>query len=204
MAPPHGRLPHVVIVGGGFGGPRTPRGRSRERRSGSRSSTGATTTCSSRCSTRWRPPALSPGDIAYPIRRILRRPGERARAAGGGRRRSTSPAASVVPLADGELAYDYLSSPPARRTPTSATTSGQRIAPGLKTIEDALEIRRRVLLAFEAAEREPRPRQRRGSWLTFVVVGGGPTGVELAGALAEIARHRWRGTSAASTRARRG
>ena len=65
---------------------------------------------------------------------------------------------------------------------------GSAHAPGLKTIEDALEIRRRVLLAFEAAEREE-DAERAGRWLTFVVVGGGPTGVELAGALAEIARH---------------
>ena len=59
--------------------------------------------------------------------------------------------------------------------------------PGLKSIEDALEIRRRILIAFEAAEREADPDRRR-EWLTFVVVGGGPTGVELAGALGEIAR----------------
>src|SRR5436190_13979093 len=65
-------------------------------------------------------------------------------------------------------------------------------APGLKTLEDALEIRRRVLLAFERAERESDP-VRRGAWLTFVVVGGGATGVELAGTFAEIARHTLRG-----------
>src|SRR5262249_19141977 len=59
-------------------------------------------------------------------------------------------------------------------------------APGLKTVEDATEIRRRVLFAFEAAERETDPGRLR-AWLTFVIVGGGPTGVELAGALAEIA-----------------
>ena len=63
----------------------------------------------------------------------------------------------------------------------------EHYAPGLKTIEDALEVRKRILLAFEAAEREVDP-GRRNEWLTFVVVGGGPTGVELAGALAEIAR----------------
>ncbi|MDB5751048.1 MAG: dehydrogenase [Ramlibacter sp.] len=61
-------------------------------------------------------------------------------------------------------------------------------APGLKTLDDAFEIRRRILLAFEAAEREADP-VRRQAWLTFVVIGGGPTGVEMAGTLAEIARH---------------
>src|SRR5262249_19268828 len=65
-------------------------------------------------------------------------------------------------------------------------------APGLKTIDDALEIRRRVLLAYEAAEREPEG-PRRSAWMTFVIVGGGPTGVELAGAFAEIARQALRG-----------
>ncbi len=70
---------------------------------------------------------------------------------------------------------------------TSDTTHWQAYAPGLKSLEDALEIRRRVLVAFERAERETDP-TRRQILLTFVVVGGGPTGVELAGALAEIAR----------------
>ena len=75
-----------------------------------------------------------------------------------------------------------------RRIIISAIPSGNRLAPGLKTVEDATEIRRRVLLAFEAAEREP-DEARRQHWLTFVVVGGGPTGVELAGAMAELSRH---------------
>lgn len=64
----------------------------------------------------------------------------------------------------------------------------QNLAPGLKTIEDALEMRRRIFSAFEAAEKEPDP-ERRKAWLTFVIVGGGPTGVELAGAIAELAYH---------------
>ena len=63
-----------------------------------------------------------------------------------------------------------------------------QFAPGLKTLDDAFEIRRRILLAFEAAEKEPDPAQR-DAWLTFTVIGGGPTGVEMAGTLAEIARH---------------
>ena len=77
-------------------------------------------------------------------------------------------------------------SPPAPPTTISATTSGKPLAPGLKTIEDATEIRSRLLLAFERAEREQNPEERR-AWLNFVIVGGGPTGVELAGALGEIA-----------------
>ena len=65
-------------------------------------------------------------------------------------------------------------------------------APGLKTLDDAFEIRRRILLAFEAAEKE-NDTNRRSAWLTFVVIGGGPTGVEMAGTLAEIARHTLQG-----------
>jgi NADH dehydrogenase len=94
-----------------------------------------------------------------------------------------------VRLEDGTaLAYDYLI------VATGATHSyfgrddWRPFAPGLKTLDDALEIRRRVLLAFERAERET-SRDRRRAWLTFAVVGAGPTGVELAGTLAEVARH---------------
>jgi NADH dehydrogenase len=93
-----------------------------------------------------------------------------------------------VQLADGDsLSYDHLV------VATGATHSyfghpeWEQFAPGLKTIDDALEIRRRVLLAFEAAEREQDPAVR-DALMTFVVIGGGPTGVELAGALSEIAR----------------
>ena len=88
-------------------------------------------------------------------------------------------------LANGELAYDYL------LLATGATHSyfghneWASWAPGLKTVSDALEIRRRIFLAYEAAERES-DEQKQKEWLTFTVIGGGPTGVELAGALAEI------------------
>ena len=129
--------------------------------------------------------ALNPSDIAYPIRSVVAHQKNtnvilaEATAVDVERR--------LVKLTDGEIAYDYLI------VATGATHSyfkhpeWTRFAPGLKTIEDALEIRRRVLLAFESAERET-DADKQKAWMTFVIVGGGPTGVELAGALSEIAR----------------
>ena len=129
--------------------------------------------------------ALSPGDIASPIRWILRRQRNievllaEARAIDSLRR--------TVVLTDGEITYDYLIVATGATHAYFGHDEWRPVAPGLKTLEDAVEIRRRVLLAFERAEREPDP-ERRKHLLTFVVIGGGPTGVELAGALAEIAR----------------
>jgi len=129
---------------------------------------------------------LSPGDIASPIRWILRHQKNlrvwlaEATAIDTDRR--------VVRLIDGELPYDFVIVAAGSTHAYFGHNDWQSFAPGLKTLEDALDIRRRVLLSFEQAEREPdRAAQRR--LLTFVVVGGGPTGVELAGALAEISRH---------------
>jgi NADH dehydrogenase len=129
--------------------------------------------------------ALNPSDIAQPIRSILRR--QKNVSVILGEATAVDAPRRQVRLADGTLSYDFL------LVATGATHSyfghpkWERHAPGLKTIEDALEIRRRVLLAFEAAERET-DAERRQAWLTFVVIGAGPTGVELAGALSEIAR----------------
>ena len=129
---------------------------------------------------------LSPGDIASPIRWILRK--ARNTRVLLGEVRAIDLAARRVSLVDGAVVdYDYL----IVATGTSHTYFGrdewEAYAPGLKTLEDALAIRRRILVAFEHAERETDPaRQQR--LLTFVLVGGGPTGVELAGTLAEIAR----------------
>jgi NADH dehydrogenase len=130
--------------------------------------------------------ALSPSNIASPIRRILRSQknvevvmGEAKEIDVDGRR---------VILADGEVSYDYLIVATGATHAYFGHDDWEPHAPGLKTIEDALAIRRRVLLAYEAAEREDDPDRRR-AWLTFVIVGGGPTGVEMAGALAEISRH---------------
>src|SRR5207253_4155488 len=93
-----------------------------------------------------------------------------------------------VVLADGVVPYDFLVIATGATHAYFGHPEWERDAPGLKTLEDAVEIRRRVLLAYEAAEREDDP-ARRQDWLTFVVVGGGPTGVELAGARVEISRH---------------
>ncbi|WP_426270806.1 NAD(P)/FAD-dependent oxidoreductase [Dyella kyungheensis] len=94
----------------------------------------------------------------------------------------------IVHLAQGELPYDALIVATGATHAYFGHDEWERYAPGLKTLEDAFTIRRRVLLAFERAEREEDPAQRQ-AWLNFVVVGGGATGVELAGTLAEIARH---------------
>jgi NADH dehydrogenase len=130
--------------------------------------------------------ALNPSDIASPIRRILRNQqntevilAEATAIDVEGKR---------VILADGEAPYDHLIVATGATHSYFGHNAWEPFAPGLKSIEDALEIRRRVLYAFEAAERETEPVRRR-AWLTFVIVGAGPTGVELAGALSEIARH---------------
>jgi NADH dehydrogenase len=176
--------PHIVILGGGFGGLYAAKAL---RRADAR-----ITMIDRRNFHLFQPllyqvatAALNPSDIAYPIRAVVARQKNtnvilaEATAVDVDRK--------MVKLTDSEVAYDYLI------IATGATHSyfqhpeWAHNAPGLKTIEDALEIRRRVLLAFEAAERETDPDAQR-AWLTFVIVGGGPTGVELAGALSEIAR----------------
>jgi NADH dehydrogenase len=129
---------------------------------------------------------LSPGDIASPIRWILRlQTNVRIWLAEA---TAVDTARKVVKLTDGEIPYDHLIVAAGSRPAYFGHDDWATHAPGLKTMEDALAIRRQVLSAFERAEREPdRAVQRR--LLTFVVIGGGPTGVELAGALAEISRH---------------
>lgn len=129
---------------------------------------------------------LSPGDIASPIRWIMRR--QKNLKVWLAEAVAIDPAARRVQLNDGEIAYDALIVAVGSRPSYFGHDDWALHAPGLKSMEDALEIRRRVLLAFERAERE-RDRAEQRRLLTFVVVGGGPTGVELAGALAEISRH---------------
>src|SRR4029077_2664929 len=108
------------------------------------------------------------------IRRILRR--QRNAEVILGEARAVDAASRKVILADGEVPYDYLILATGATHSYFGRDDWARFAPGLKTIEDALDIRRRILLAFEAAERESDP-ARRAAWLTFVIVGGGPTGV---------------------------
>ncbi len=129
--------------------------------------------------------ALSPGEIAQPLRSILRR--RRNTTVLLGEALKIEPAARQIVLADGgAIDYDTLVVATGARFSYFGHDAWAPFAPGLKSIDDALEIRRRILIAFEAAEREADP-VRRAEWMTFVVVGGGPTGVELAGAIGEIA-----------------
>ncbi|HEV2149774.1 MAG TPA: NAD(P)/FAD-dependent oxidoreductase, partial [Longimicrobiaceae bacterium] len=179
-------LPHVVIVGGGFGGLRAAK---ELRRAPVR-----ITLIDRRNHHLFQPllyqvatAALSPADIASPIRGILHR--QRNTAVLLAEVTGFDLEARRVLLGDGgTVAYDFLVVASGATHHYFGHPEWEPIAPGLKTIEDATEIRRRFLLAFEAAEQEPDPEERR-ALLTFVVVGAGPTGVELAGAMAEIARH---------------
>jgi NADH dehydrogenase len=175
---------HVVIVGGGFGGLYAARAL--------RSAPVDITLVDRRNHHLFQPllyqvatAALSPGDIASPIRWILRhQPNVEVLLADV---RRVEPARRTLVLTDGELSYDFLILAAGSTHAYFGHDEWKVVAPGLKTLEDALEIRRRVLLAYERAEREP-DAARRQALLTFVVIGAGPTGVELAGALAEISR----------------
>ena len=181
MEKPH----HVVIIGGGFGGLYAAKSLKR--------APVRVTLLDRRNFHLFQPllyqvatGQLSPANIAAPLRAILKRQKNN--------RVFLAEAIDIdvknrrVVLSDGEVGYDTLIVAAGVRHHYFGRDEWERLAPGLKTIEDATEIRRRILLAFEAAEREADPDRLR-AWLTFVIVGGGPTGVELAGAVGEIARH---------------
>ena len=129
--------------------------------------------------------ALTPSDIASPIRRILRR--QRNASVILGEASSIDTRRKIVQLLDGEVAYDFLIVASGATHSYFGHDEWLEPAPGLKTLEDAVEIRRRVLVAYEAAEREVDPAEV-ANWMTFAIIGAGPTGVEMAGALAEISR----------------
>jgi len=183
---PRERTPHLVIVGGGFAGLWATRALASERI--------RITLIDRRNHHLFQPllyqvatAGLSAPDIAAPLRHILGhqhnvevRLGEVTR---------IEKDARSVHLADGSvLAYDSLLLASGATHAYFGNDQWAKDAPGLKTLDDAIALRRKLLLAFEYAEAEPDP-AKKAAWLSFAVVGGGPTGVELAGTLAEIARH---------------
>jgi NADH dehydrogenase len=185
-----GALPHVVILGCGFGGLFAAQALAR---------TPVRVTVIDRENHHLFQPllyqvataGLSAPSIAAPIRHILA--GQKNTTVLLGEAQRVDTARRVVALDGGEeVAYDYLVVATGTTHSYFGNDAWAAHAPGLKTLEDAFEIRRRILLAYERAERQPDAASR-AAWLTFVVIGGGPTGVELAGTLAEIARHTLRG-----------
>jgi NADH:ubiquinone reductase (H+-translocating) len=130
--------------------------------------------------------SLSAGEIAAPIRGILAR--QKNTRVWLGEVADIDPVARRVLLGDGaSLEYDFLIVAAGSQTSYYGHDEWQKWAPGLKSVEEATTLRHKILYAFEVAERMPDPAQRR-AWLTFTIVGAGPTGVELAGAIAEISR----------------
>src|SRR5262244_1955796 len=175
----------VVIVGGGFGGLRAARAL--------KSAPVDVTLIDRRNFHLFQPllyqvatGSLSPGEIAAPLRGVLA--SQKNTRVLLGDVTDVDPVSKQVSLADGaRLEYDSLIVAAGSRSHYYGHDDWGQWAPGLKCIEEATAIRHKILYAFEVAERLSDPAQRR-AWLTFVVVGGGPTGVELAGAIAEIAR----------------
>jgi NADH:ubiquinone reductase (H+-translocating) len=177
--------PHVVIVGAGFGGLEAAKKLGKE---------AVRVTIIDRTNHHLFQPllyevataALSPADIAAPIRAIvsdfLNTEVILAEV------KSVDVAAKTVNIGDREIAYDYLILATGARHSYFGHDEWEKIAPGLKSLEDAVEIRRRLLLAFEYAEKIT-DEAAKSAAMTFVVIGGGPTGVEMAGAIAEISRY---------------
>ncbi|MFO0576709.1 MAG: NAD(P)/FAD-dependent oxidoreductase [Polyangia bacterium] len=177
--------PHVVIIGGGFGGLTAAQALRHAP---------VRVTLIDRSNHHLFQPllyqvamaGLSPADIAAPIRSVLRK--QKNATVLLAEARGVDPAQKKVLLDHGgEIAYDFLIVAVGAQNHYFGHEDWARYAVGLKDLDDAVEVRRRVLVAFEAAERTQDPEERK-RLLTFVVVGGGPTGVELAGALAELAR----------------
>lgn len=177
-------LPRVVIIGGGFGG--------LEAAKALRRAPVRVTLLDRQNHHLFQPllyqvatAALSPADIAEPLRVILRRQQNSEVILADVQQ--IDPVAKKVITADGEIAYDYLIVASGARHSYFGKERWEKFAPGLKSLDDALEIRRRMLLAFEIAEKTEDDEVRKAA-LTFVVIGAGPTGVEMAGAISEIAR----------------
>ena len=176
--------PHVVIIGAGFGGLYAARALRNER---------VDVTVIDRTNHHVFQPllyqvataTLAATDITAPIRWLLRR--QRNTEVLLKEVTAIDVGARSVTFADGgSIGYDYLIVATGSRHSYFGRDEWERLAPGLKSIDDALDIRRRILLAFEHAEQAPTDHQQQ--WLTFVVVGGGPTGVELAGMIPMLSR----------------
>ncbi|HUA76889.1 MAG TPA: FAD-dependent oxidoreductase [Acetobacteraceae bacterium] len=182
---PRGDEPHIVIVGAGFAGMACA--------AGLRHARARVTLVDRRNYHLFQPllyqvatASLSPGDIAAPIRAVFR---EDARITVlCGTVSAVDPSRRMVRVDGNELAYDYLVLATGASHGYFGNEHWARYAPGLKMIEDAVSIRGRILAAFERAEASPDSRER-AKLLTLLICGGGPTGVELAGAIAELARH---------------
>ncbi len=184
------RKPGVVILGGGFGGLAAAREL--------RHAPVSVTLVDRRNHHLFQPllyqvatASLNASDIAEPIRKVLAdQPNTKVLLAEVDR---IDVDARTLEFADGDgLSYDYLIVAAGATHSYFGHDEWEESAPSMKSIEDALDVRRRLLIAFEAAERAKDP-ESRDAWLTFVLVGGGPTGVELAGSIAEMARHALKG-----------
>jgi len=179
------KIPRVVIVGGGFGGLEAAKKLVCEN---------VRLTVIDRTNYHLFQPllyqvataALSPADIAAPIRAVLHKCKNAEVMLA--EVQSVDVNTRVVHAGDLNVQYDYLILATGARHSYFGHPEWERLAPGLKSLEDAVEIRRRILMAFEYAEKISDPGARAAA-MTFVIIGGGPTGVEMAGAIAEIARH---------------
>ena len=173
----------VVILGGGFGGLSAAR---------KLKSAPVDVTLIDRCNYHLFQPllyqvatgSLSPANISGPLRQVLKH--NKNTTVLLGEAIDIDPANHQVILSDGAIGYDTLIVATGSSHQYFGHDDWEKFAPGLKTIEDATDMRARILLAFEAAERETDPKKLK-EWMTFVIVGAGPTGAELAGALGEIA-----------------
>jgi NADH:ubiquinone reductase (H+-translocating) len=185
MPDPSAPVPHVVIVGGGFGGLTAAKRLKRKP---------VRVTLVDRQNHHLfqmllyqvATAGLSPGDIASPIRWILRRQSNTRVLMADAQRVDVAGKTLITDV--GPIPFDYLILAPGVTHSYFGHEEWRAHAPGLKTLDDALAIRSQMLMAFERAERAASDAERR-RWLTFIIVGGGPTGVELAGAIVEIARH---------------
>jgi NADH dehydrogenase len=176
-------LHHVVIIGGGFGGLYTAKSLAKANVN--------VTLIDKRNFHLFQPllyqvatGTLSPADISSPLRAVFRK--SKNTKVLLGEVNDIDPESQQVILGDRTIPYDTLVVATGANHSYYGNNHWKSLAPGLKTVEDAIEIRRRIFSAFEAAEKETDPELRR-AWLTFVIVGAGPTGVELAGAISELA-----------------